>query len=146
MPLTAILSHGTLHLPFHRIGMLSAAASILEATKFSCSLFEVCISDVSWRVSVLFLSLTYIDYFIVIVYGGVVITGSLNCRTVSSAILCKLQDSGLKVKEVRIPGVPLRSILAFGNVWIPWLRFKSNYIRSAWRRVLSLNHPQRLTY
>ena len=56
--ITAVDSHGTLHLAFGLIGMHSTAACIWVVTMFLYSSFEVCLSDVTWRVSNLFLKIT----------------------------------------------------------------------------------------
>ena len=56
--LTAIDSHGTLHLALGLVDTHSGTASIMAVTKFSYLSFGVCISDVSWRVSNLFFTVT----------------------------------------------------------------------------------------
>ena len=56
LSLTAIVSQWTLYLAFGLVGIYSAAAFIWVVTKFSYSSFGVCLSDDSWRVSNLFLT------------------------------------------------------------------------------------------
>ena len=56
--LTANISHGTLGLAFYLVGMHSAAASKWALMKFSYSSFGVNVSDISWSVSNLFLSVS----------------------------------------------------------------------------------------
>ena len=59
--LTAFDSHGILHLAFSLVSMHSTSVSKWAVTKFSYLLFEVCLSDVSPKVSILFLIVIYID-------------------------------------------------------------------------------------
>ena len=55
---TSSESHGTLHLTLCLVGMHSAAASMWAVTKFTYSSFGVCLSNISWRVSNLFLTVS----------------------------------------------------------------------------------------
>ena len=56
--------HGTLYLALGLVGMHSSAASMWAVTKFSYSSAGVCISDISWRVSNLFLTVTIYNLLI----------------------------------------------------------------------------------
>ena len=61
LSLIAIDSHENIRLALGLIDTHSAAVSMRVVTKFSYSSFEVCISDVSWRVSNLSLRILNID-------------------------------------------------------------------------------------
>ena len=63
--LTATDFNGTLHLALGLVGMHSTAASLWAVTKFSYSSYGVCLSDMSWRLSNLFL--TIIIYWLLII-------------------------------------------------------------------------------
>ena len=60
--LIAIAFRRTQHLVLVLVEMHSAAASIWVVPKFSYASFRVCFTDVSWRVSNLFLQLPYNDF------------------------------------------------------------------------------------
>ena len=64
--LTAIDSHGTLHLAFGLVGMHSIVVSTLVVRKVLYSSFRICISDISRRVSNLFLTFTVYRFLILV--------------------------------------------------------------------------------
>ena len=85
--LTVSISHGTLCLVLGLVGIRStAAASMWALKKFSYSSLGVCVLDIFWRVSNLFLTVTvYLLLISLLVKWGLVVANGFDCFYLISA-------------------------------------------------------------
>ena len=85
--LISIASYGILHLILDLVGMHLYWTSIWAATKSSYSLFGVCLKNISWRVSNLFLTVTIYWFLISLLESE----DQLYCWTQTACVLFPLR-------------------------------------------------------